>query len=353
MPPSSISTLLPCAHRRNPCRSVRARTSSRGSRPSSIRHDRVALDEIGQTRCGPWPQAFARRALSPLLRCRGESAGPVTAIGSHGQTLRHRPDLRSPFTWQIGDPNTLAEMTGITVVGDFRRRDVAAGGQGAPLLPVFHDHVFRSDREDRVILNLGGMANITILERGTAVSGFDTGPANRLLDAWIARHRNSDLRRGRRLGRERPLRCERCSTRSWRSLISPSRRRRAPDGSSSTCPGSRSAFSPGSRDRRTCRRPSSNSPLPPSPPRCARYAPGGKCVCLRRWSPQCRRCWPRWPGGWRPTESPLPRRSDWIRTTWKPSPFAWFARRTLTRQPSSAASVTGAQGARVLGGIYH
>jgi anhydro-N-acetylmuramic acid kinase len=79
-------------------------------------------------------------------------------------------------------------MTGITVVGDFRRRDVAAGGQGAPLLPVFHDHVFRSDDEDRVIVNVGGIANVTILSRDSTVTGFDTGPGNRLLDAWIAQH---------------------------------------------------------------------------------------------------------------------------------------------------------------------
>ena len=99
----------------------------------------------------------------------------VAAIGSHGQTLRHRPELPTPFTWQIGDPNTLTELTGITVVADFRRRDVAAGGQGAPLLPVFHDQVFRSNDEDRVIANLGGIANVTILRRDTTVPGFDTG----------------------------------------------------------------------------------------------------------------------------------------------------------------------------------
>jgi len=101
--------------------------------------------------------------------------------------------LPTPFTWQIGDPNTLTEMTGITVVADFRRRDVAAGGQGAPLLPVFHDQVFRSADEDRVIANLGGIANITILRRDAPVTGFDTGPANRLLDAWIARHQGLDF----------------------------------------------------------------------------------------------------------------------------------------------------------------
>jgi anhydro-N-acetylmuramic acid kinase len=123
--------------------------------------DCVALDELGQIDV-ELAKAFAAAALA-LLRDAGISAGRVTAIGSHGQTLRHRPDLPIPFTWQIGDPNTLTEMTGITVVADFRRRDVAAGGQGAPLLPVFHDQVFRSDEEDRVIANLGGIANITIL----------------------------------------------------------------------------------------------------------------------------------------------------------------------------------------------
>jgi anhydro-N-acetylmuramic acid kinase len=148
--------------------------------------DRVALDEIGEvdTEVG---RAFAR-AASALLKATGIDASRVTAIGSHGQTLRHRPDLPAPFTWQIGDPNIIAEMTGAAVVADFRRRDVAAGGQGAPLLPVFHDQVFRSENEDRVIANLGGIANITILKRGSPVTGFDTGPANRLLDAWISRH---------------------------------------------------------------------------------------------------------------------------------------------------------------------
>jgi len=173
------------------------------------RADSVALDEVGQIDV-EIARAFARATLS-LLEASGVSADQISAIGSHGQTLRHRPDLG--FTWQIGDPNVLAEMTGIRVVADFRRRDVAAGGQGAPLLPVFHDQVFRSDREDRVIANLGGIANITVLKRGqmaagvpgaglTAagvgtprlpaahlpVSGFDTGPANRLLDAWIGVH---------------------------------------------------------------------------------------------------------------------------------------------------------------------
>jgi anhydro-N-acetylmuramic acid kinase len=154
----------------------------------------AALDEVGQIDV-ELGCAFAQAALE-LMQSAGIGAGRVTALGSHGQTLRHRPDLATPFTWQIGDPNTLAEMTGVTVVADFRRRDVAAGGQGAPLLPVFHDQVFRSDSEDRVIANLGGIANITILTRDSSVTGFDTGPANRLLDAWISSHEGKEFDAG-------------------------------------------------------------------------------------------------------------------------------------------------------------
>jgi anhydro-N-acetylmuramic acid kinase len=102
----------------------------------------AALDEIGalDVEIG---RTFAEVALA-LLREAGVPASAIRAIGSHGQTLRHKPSGSAPFTWQIGDPNTIAELTGLTVVGDIRRRDVAAGGQGAPLVPAFHDHVFRS-----------------------------------------------------------------------------------------------------------------------------------------------------------------------------------------------------------------
>lgn len=119
----------------------------------------------------------------------------ITAIGSHGQTVRHRPssaeqDVDSAFTLQIGDPNTLAEVTGISVVGDFRRRDVAAGGQGAPLVPAFHKAAFSSPASNRVIANIGGMANITVLRSNGQLSGFDTGPGNVLLDSWIQHCQN-------------------------------------------------------------------------------------------------------------------------------------------------------------------
>lgn len=112
----------------------------------------------------------------------------IKAIGSHGQTIRHRPEY--DFTLQIGDPNIITELTQLPVVSDFRRRDMAAGGQGAPLVPAFHQNIFQHESIHRVILNLGGIANVSLLPAGQAeqVSGFDTGPANILMDAWCHRY---------------------------------------------------------------------------------------------------------------------------------------------------------------------
>ncbi len=116
----------------------------------------------------------------------GFTAGRVRAIGCHGQTLRHRP--ADGYTLQIGNAALLAELTGIAVVADFRSRDIAAGGQGAPLVPAFHAQVLRHPDVHRVIANIGGIANITDLPTSGSVRGWDTGPGNMLLDAWIKRH---------------------------------------------------------------------------------------------------------------------------------------------------------------------
>lgn len=128
--------------------------------------------------------------LAFLERC-GTTPGQVAAVGSHGQTVRHRPSGEHAFTLQIGDPNRIAEITGITTVADFRRRDIAAGGQGAPLVPPFHAALFASEAEDRAVLNLGGIGNFTLLpaDPGAPVTGFDTGPGNALMDDWIAHSR--------------------------------------------------------------------------------------------------------------------------------------------------------------------
>ena len=111
----------------------------------------------------------------------------VMAIGSHGQTIFHYPINDTPFSHQIGNANVIAELTGITTVADFRQRDIAAGGQGAPLVPAFHKALFSSDTEDRVIINIGGISNISYLPASAEqpVLGFDTGPGNTLLDHWV------------------------------------------------------------------------------------------------------------------------------------------------------------------------
>lgn len=148
--------------------------------------DTVSLDAIGALDVRV-ALAFCDAARR-LLQEAGVNAKDVRAIGSHGQTVRHRPETEFPFTWQMGDGNVIAERSGIATVADFRRRDVAAGGHGAPLMPAFHAAMLHSDDEDRAVLNLGGIANFTLLPRMGDVRGFDTGPANALLDAWCERH---------------------------------------------------------------------------------------------------------------------------------------------------------------------
>ncbi len=149
--------------------------------------EKFMVDDIGQLdrRVG---ESF-RDAANKLIENAGIDATAVTAIGSHGQTIRHRPEALHPFTLQIGDPSVIATGTGIRTVADFRRADVALGGQGAPLTPLFHEWLFNKPGSNRVVLNIGGIANITIMP-GDAVntSGFDTGPGNTLLDTWVHRH---------------------------------------------------------------------------------------------------------------------------------------------------------------------
>jgi len=117
----------------------------------------------------------------------------IVATGCHGQTIRHSPGSAIPFTAQIGDPNRIAALTGISTIADFRRKDIAVGGQAAPLAPAFHRFLFRSDDENRALINIGGIANITYLPKNAAqpVLGFDTGPGNTLLNYWNEAHRKA------------------------------------------------------------------------------------------------------------------------------------------------------------------
>jgi anhydro-N-acetylmuramic acid kinase len=310
--------------------------------------ERVSLDEIGQIDVAV-AQAFARSALR-LLHDAGVSAASVSAIGCHGQTLRHRTDLPIPFTWQIGDPNTLAEITGLTVVADFRRRDVAAGGQGAPLLPVFHDQVFRSDSEDRVILNLGGIANVTMLTRGEVVSGFDTGPANRLLDAWISRHRAESFDREGVWAA-----AGRCDPALLAELMDEPYLEQQPPKSTG-----RELFNLRWLDKKLGgidRRPEDvqatlleytaatvAADVRRYAPEAAVYACGGGAHNPALLAALARRLAPNRVA----TTVALGLDPDYVEAI----AFGWFARRTLAGLPSNAPSVTGARGPRVLGGIY-
>ncbi|HYW93745.1 MAG TPA: anhydro-N-acetylmuramic acid kinase [Gammaproteobacteria bacterium] len=127
-------------------------------------------------------------AVDALLEQCQLPPGSVRAVGSHGQTVRHDPDGDPPYTVQLGDPNVIAARTGITTVADFRRRDIADGGQGAPLVPAFHQALLRVPGRDRAVLNIGGIANLTLLPARGDARGFDTGPGNCLLDAWAREH---------------------------------------------------------------------------------------------------------------------------------------------------------------------
>ncbi|WP_339081128.1 anhydro-N-acetylmuramic acid kinase [Pseudomonas sp. TMP9] len=160
--------------------------------PDGLRRSLLSL-------CAPGPDELARAAvieqewvalaalgINDLLTQHGIMADNVRAIGSHGQTVRHEP--ARGFSIQIGNPALLAELTNISVVSDFRRRDVAAGGQGAPLVPAFHDALFASPTSVCAVLNIGGFSNLSLLAPEQGVHGFDCGPGNVLLDAWIHRH---------------------------------------------------------------------------------------------------------------------------------------------------------------------
>ena len=179
--------------------SCRLRATHEHPLPASLRADITAISLPGDNeieRLGPLDRAlgvqFGRAALA-LLESAGVAPHEVRAIGSHGQTIRHRPPSQghsdgTAFTLQIADPNSIAETTAITTVADFRRRDVAAGGEGAPLAPAFHAAAFAKQGARRAIVNIGGIANISLLDGETLTAGFDCGPGNTLLDQWAEQH---------------------------------------------------------------------------------------------------------------------------------------------------------------------
>lgn len=151
--------------------------------------DEIARSAIAQQH---WV-GLAAQGINQLLQQQKLRPQDIRAIGSHGQTVRHEP--QRGFTVQIGNPALLTELTGITVVSDFRSRDVAAGGQGAPLVPAFHEALFDQQTGNRAVLNVGGFSNLSLIEASKPVTGFDCGPGNVLLDAWIQAQRSENFDR--------------------------------------------------------------------------------------------------------------------------------------------------------------
>ncbi|MTV38232.1 anhydro-N-acetylmuramic acid kinase [Duganella radicis] len=164
--------------------------------PPSLRTELMALQAAGVNEierealaANQLAQHYAH-CVAELLRESGKQPQDVRAVAVHGQTIRHRPELG--FTRQTNNPALLAELCGIDVIADFRSRDIAAGGQGAPLVPAFHQALFGKPGQARVVANIGGISNISVLSGDGRVTGFDTGPGNVLMDGWIGRHRQQE-----------------------------------------------------------------------------------------------------------------------------------------------------------------
>ena len=330
--------------------------------PPALRADCLRLAEPGRQltleALGTLDQAlgdlFAEAVLA-LLQAAGQPAGAIRAIGSHGQTLHHRPEGPHPFSLQLGDPNRIAERTGITVVADFRRRDLAAGGEGAPLAPAFHAAVLRDPAETRVVLNIGGIANLTLLpaDRTRPVTGFDTGPGNTLLDAWCrARGRGPYDRDGAwaAKGRVREDLLER--------LLADDYFRRPPPKSTGrerfhpawlahhleglTPPAAAEDVQATLVELSAATMAAAIAGLAPSPARVLVCGGGVHNPLLLR------RLAARLPGIPVQSTATLGLDPDWIEAM----AFAWLAQRTLAGQPGNLPGVTGARQARILGGIY-
>jgi len=298
-------------------------------------------------------QVFADAALRVLDHA-GMGAQDVRAIGSHGQTLYHAPDAAYPFSLQIGDPNIIAARTGITTVADFRRRDLALGGQGAPLVPAFHHALFYSDSENRCVVNIGGIANITLLAKdGTRVTGFDTGPGNALLDQWAAAHLGKPFDEEGRWARTGHV-----LEMLLQQLANDPFFRRPPPKSTG-----REYFSPG-----WLRRQLEALTTPPSP------ADVQRTLCeltaqtiasaIDRFGPGDERVLLCGGGARNPVLAeaiaqalaprPVTRTDDYgLQADWvEGCAFAWLAMRTINGQPGNLPAVTGAREAAVLGGVY-
>ena len=296
---------------------------------------------------------FADAALA-LLGTSGTDARDVMAIGSHGQTVYHAPKDATPITVQLGDPSIIAERTGITTVADFRRRDLAAGGEGAPLAPAFHRAVFSAPGVERGILNLGGIANLSVLpaDPDRPPLGFDTGPANTLLDSWVRSRFDIAMDRDAALARKGEV-----IPSLLAALLAEPYFDRAPPKSTG-----RELFNPSWLDARLAAHPEAE-PHDVLRTLCE-LTVETVVAAVERFAPDTQELWLCGGGARNPlvaarlaervapvrvdTTQRLGIHPDWVEA----AAFAWLAMRALAGQAGNAPTVTGAEREVVLGGIY-
>lgn len=322
--------------------------------PDAIRAEALALNTAGIDEIhrgallGRQLSLLYAEAVHQLLGACAARAIDIAAIGCHGQTVRHRADLG--YTVQLVNPAVLVEETGIAVVADFRSRDLAAGGQGAPLVPAFHASMFRHATHNRVILNLGGIANITALPATGPVIGFDTGPANVLLDLWCAHHRGCAFDQDGQWAASGKLIPELLETMlaepyfslpppksTGRDLFNEAWLARHDLGSHEPADVQATLLELTARSvadaiRRDC------------PDTKELYACGGGAAN----PPLLARLDSNLPGIEVTTTETLGLHPDWVEAV----AFAWLARQTLLRRPGNLPDVTGARGSRILGAVY-
>jgi anhydro-N-acetylmuramic acid kinase len=288
------------------------------------------------------------RAVDRLLEKHGLPAKTVSAIGCHGQTVRHRPEFG--YSLQLGNPAWLAERTGIAVVADFRSRDIAAGGEGAPLVPAFHAAIFQDSRHHRVIANLGGIANLTDLPRKGPVTGFDTGPGNILLDAWTRERFGRPFDRGGALAsRGRPV------ASLLKALLADPYFRRSPPKSTGRDHFSLDwlrRFGVGKHRAEDVQATLAELTARSVAKAIAKFCPGAEEVYLCGGGVHnhdlVKRVVRELPGVKIASTERIGIHPDWVEAM----AFAWLARRALRSEAGNVPQVTGARRPRVLGAIY-